>query len=451
MKKLLLNLFLFCGLSLIGFTAFGQGVTTSAINGKVTSDGGEELPGATVIAIHQPSGTQYGTVTDLNGFYRISNMRVGGPYKITITFVGYSAYERDNAFLQLGQTLSISPKLQESSTQLDEVVVTAGGIIDGNRTGAQEVVDLARINSTPTLGRSIGDFARFTPQAKIDEGGDGLSISIAGINNRLNAIYIDGAVNNDVFGLAGSGTNGGQTGVSPISLDAIEQFQIAIAPFDVRQSGFAGGSINAITRSGTNEVEGSAYYLFRNEGLAAETPGGLTSGEREQLPEFSAETYGFRVGGPIVKDKAFFFVNAEFQRDETPQPFNLENYNGDILPRDTDGNIVPGGLDQARATINNLVSFLNNNFGYDPGTFENNTAFLESDKIIAKFDFNLTDRHKLTARHSYTRAENLEARSSNPFGLNFINGSEFFISTTNSSAVELRSSYNNFSNLLTVG
>ena len=250
---------------------FSQGVTTSAMNGQVTDASGDALPGATIVATHTPSGSTYGNVTDVKGFFRIPNMRVGGPYKITVSFVGFESYEREDVFLTLGQTYALNVELSDNVTQLAEVVVVANqnDIFDGNRTGQETVIGEEAINAAPTVSRSIADYVRLNPLANIQENNDGFTMSIAGQNNRFNAIYIDGAVNNDVFGLSGSGTNGGQTGVQPISVDAIEQFQVAVAPFDVRQSGFAGGSINAVTRSGTNDFEGLP----------------IISGEMKTLPE----------------------------------------------------------------------------------------------------------------------------------------------------------------------
>ena len=300
---------------------YGQGVTTSAMSGRITDEAGEGLPGATIVAVHTPTGSQYGNVTDVQGFFRIPNMRVGGPYKVTISFVGYKTWENPSIFLTLGQTYGVNVQLSEEATQLSEVLISAdrNDVFDGNRTGQETVIDQNTIESLPTVSRSIGDYVRYNPLANIQEDEDGFEISIAGQNNRFNTIYIDGAVNNDVFGLAGSGTNGGQTGVQPVSIDAIEQFQVSVAPFDVRQSGFAGGAINAVTRSGTNELEGSAYYFWRNESLAGKTPTDNEEVDRVKLDEFTAKTYGFRLGGPIVKDKVFFFVNAELQRDDRPQ------------------------------------------------------------------------------------------------------------------------------------
>ncbi|MEA1787245.1 TonB-dependent receptor [Arenibacter sp. GZD96] len=417
--------------------AFSQGVTTSAIGGQVTDTEGEPLPGATVIAVHGPSGTKYGVSTDFDGYYRISNMRTGGPYAITISYVGFNDFTNSSVYLQLGQTERFSVALSESATALDEVVVTAtsGDLFNSNKTGAETVVGQSKIQALPSISRNIADFARLTPQAQIR--GDDV-ISISGQNNRFNAIYIDGAVNNDVFGLAANGTNGGQTGVSPISLDAIESFQISIAPFDVRISGFAGGAISATTRSGTNEFQGSAYALVRNEDLSGKTPVGLLGDgdEREKLPEFSADTYGVRIGGPIIKDKLFFFVNYERQEIETPQPFNVSNYLGNASAADLDA----------------LRSFITNQFNYDPGSFNNNINSLESDKLIAKIDWNINDNNNLALRHSYVKATNLSRGSSTPRAINFLNGAQQFPSTTNSTSLELSSRFGDkFANNLVLG
>ena len=326
-----------------------QGVTTSSINGKITDNTGEPLPGANVVAIHTPSGTKYGAATDFDGFYRISNMRTGGPYAITISYIGYQDFSNEQVYLALGESKKISITLSEEANALDEIIVTAqaSSVFDSGKTGAETKISRTQVNTLPSISRNIADFARLTPQAKVT--GDDV-ISIAGQNNRYNAIYIDGAVNNDVFGLAGNGTNGGQTGVSPISLDAIETFQINVAPFDVRQSGFAGGSINAITKSGTNTFVGSAYTFLRNEDLAGKTPVDLAGDDpREKLDEFSSNIYGVRLGGPIIENKLFFFVNYEREDQETPQPFNISSYRGDATAAD----------------LTTLSDFLSTNYNYD--------------------------------------------------------------------------------------
>jgi hypothetical protein len=440
MKKQLLFTLLVSLLCVGSFAElFAQGTTTATMRGRVLDENGEGLPGATVQAIHTPTGSEFGNITNPDGYFRLSSLNVGGPYTVTISFVGYEPREVNDIYLQLGQTYNLNIELTETATELEEVLVTAtqGDIIDGNRTGAETFISSQKINTTPTVNRSIGDIARYTPQARIEEGNDGLSISIGGQNNRYNAIYIDGAVNNDVFGLAGSGTNGGQTGVSPISFDAIQQMNVAIAPMDVRQSGFAGGSINMVTRSGTNEVEGSAYYLWRNESLAGLTPQEEDQDfERERLSEFTSKTYGVRVGGPLVKDKLFYFLSVEQEQNETPAPFNIQNYNGNA------------GIED----INRLVNHLQTEYGYDPGSWDEGTTILNSDKFLAKLDWNVNPNNKLSIRHSFTGAENVESRVSSGSGIRFRNGSEYFISNTNSSALELKTNIGNtMFNHLTVG
>ena len=332
--------------------------------------------------------------------------------------------------------------LAESQNALDEIVITGqtNGVFNSNKTGAETTISERDIANLPSVSRSIADFARVTPQAQLTEGNDGFSISLAGQNNRYNAVYIDGAVNNDVFGLAGSGTNGGQTGVNPFSVDAIESFQVNIAPFDVRQSGFSGGSINAVTRSGSNNWEGSAYGFYRDESLAGKTPVDLVDEdngeEREKLDDFSALTYGVRIGGPIIKDKLFFFANYERQEEETPQPFNFSNYQGN----------------SSEADINTLSSFLQSEYGYNPGIFDANTRTLDSDKINLRLDWNINENHKMSIRQGIVEAENLEARNSGNRNIGFINGSEFFVTKTYSTAFELNSTFGNkYANNLKVG
>jgi outer membrane receptor for ferrienterochelin and colicin len=439
MKRFLLTLSFVMAMVLGANQTFAQGVTTSALSGKVQDDKGEALIGATVVAVHTPSGTQYGVATNANGRFRLSNMRVGGPYKITVSYIGFKNNERQGVFLALGQTLNLTIKMLSDAATLKavEVVGRKNDVFDGNRTGIQTIINEQRINETPTVSRSIADFARLEPTASLSEGDDGFSVSIGGQNNRYNTIYIDGAVNNDVFGLSGSGTNGGQTGVAPISIDAIEQFQVSVAPFDVRQSGFAGGSINAVTRSGSNKFEGSVYGFLRNQSMAGITPieKGDVVTQREGLPEFSAATYGVRLGGPIVKDKLFFFLSAELQRDETPLPFNAATYQGDA------------GTTEIGQLVNKL-----NGYGYDPGGYTNNRGFLNAERFLARFDYNINKSHRLTFRISNTGARNQEQFQSSTRNINFQNGAESFVSNTLSTALELRSSFgNSYANKFTLG
>ncbi len=434
MKKLLT----FMVLALSAATLWSQGVTTASMGGKITDSAGEPLPGASVVVTHLPSGSVYGAAADFDGFYRVSGLRPGGPYKVAITYLGYTDFMREGIFIQLGENFRVSPKLQENATALEEVVLTGEGgtgIFSAKRTGSETVINNRTIQTVPAASRSVADFVRLTPQARLTEGNDGFSISLGGANNRYNAIYIDGAVNNDVFGLAGSGTNGGQTGVNPFSVDAIESFQVQLSPYDVKIGGFAGGAINAITRSGTNDWEGSAYYFLRNQDLAGKTPVNLSGDdEREKLDEFTAQTYGVRLGGPIIKDKLFFFVNYERQDDEIPLPFNTDEYNGD-----------------SGARLGELASFLQSNYNYNPGAAGSQLRTLESNKLTWKLDWNVSDRNKVSLRHSYVGAENLESRGSSQGFIGFENGSEFFETTTNSFALEWNYNGNKTANSMIIG
>jgi len=222
-KNLLIVIFLF-----ISAVVLSQGVTSSSVSGKIIDEAGESLPGANILLVHTPSGTKYGSTTDFDGFYRISNVRSGGPYKIEISYVGFQTIENNGIFLTLGQTKKINVALKEDTNELEEVVIRAqrDGLIDGNKTGSGTTITKRDIATVASASRSLADFVRLTPQTQITEGDDGFAISISGQNNRFNSIYIDGAVNNDVFGLAGSGTNGGQTGVSPLVLQEEQLMQL---------------------------------------------------------------------------------------------------------------------------------------------------------------------------------------------------------------------------------
>lgn len=419
------------------FTAsvvLGQGVTTSSIGGKVTDSSLESMLGANVIATHIPTGTKYGASTDFDGFFRISNMKSGGPYKIVVSYIGYKSYEENNIVLGLGESKRFTVKMVEDLGDLKEIIIVAtnDGVFGSDKTGSETTISQKEIEKIPTVSRGIADFVRMTPQVQINEN----IISIAGQNNRYNAIYIDGAVNNDVFGLASTGTNGGQTGVNPFSVDAIESFQVNVAPFDVKISGFSGGAISAVTRSGTNSFKGSAYGFMRNQNLAGKTPYAISETDRKKLDEFSAMTYGVRIGGPLVKDKLFFFLNYERQDDETPQPFDIANYTGKSKASD----------------LKRLSDFLISKYSYNAGGYAANTKKLQSNKLIAKLDWNINDFNKLSLKHSYVKAEQINARASNRRGIRFYNTAIFFPSTTNSTSLEWNANIGGkFANSLVLG
>ncbi|MDX5436020.1 MAG: TonB-dependent receptor, partial [Pontibacter sp.] len=296
------RLFILCAIVLFQTHQLqAQGTTTAALNGTVRDQSGTALPGATVIAVHTPTNTQYVATTTTEGFYNIQNMRVGGPYTVATSYIGYQEQRVEGVNLPLGQTVRVDFTLTESTRQLGEVEIVGelNDIFNQDRTGAATNVSREQLEKLPTLSRSLQDFTRLTPQASGN--------SIAGSNNRYNNITIDGAVNNDVFGLSGSGTPGGQAGTQPISLDAIQEIQVVVAPYDVKLGNFTGGGINAVTRSGTNTFSGSVYGFGRNEN----TIGKAVEGPRVKADEFSNYQYGVRIGGPIIRDKLFFFFNYD--------------------------------------------------------------------------------------------------------------------------------------------
>lgn len=409
--------------------ALAQGITSASLTGMVTDAGGEGVPGANVIAVHEPSGTQYGAVTRLDGRYSIQGMRVGGPYTVRVSFVGYQTELVENINLKLGQTFELDLVLTEDGVELQEVEVTSSRnpVLNDERTGPATNISDAQINSMPSIARGLNDFTRLTPQATTS-GTSG--ISFAGQNNRYNQFAIDGTVNNDVFGLSATGTNGGQTGVQPVSLDAIQEVQVVLAPYDVRLGGFTGGGINAITRSGNNSFEGSLYFFGNNENLVGKSP----DEERVPLDEYTDFQTGFRLGGPVVKDKLFFFVNGEITRRTSPLLFT---------PGTGTSNITLDELQRVEAVTDR--------FNYEPGQYSEINDERNSNKLFARIDWNISQDHHLTLRHSYTYGEELN-NSRNPNLVRFFNNGVFFPSTTNSSVMELRSKLSsNLSNELRLG
>ncbi|MFZ1785387.1 MAG: carboxypeptidase regulatory-like domain-containing protein [Ferruginibacter sp.] len=413
---------LFLALMAISAISMSQ-VTTSSMNGVVKTLSGADLAGATVIATHTPTGTVYSTATRKGGIYYITNMNPGGPYTVTVSFVGFKPLTKDGLNLSLGETLNENFELLETSSNLKEVVVATKAIQTAGKGGTETSIGRDKMANLPTVGRNVADYLRFVPQAKVDGSG---GVSLAGQNNRYNSFYIDGAVNNDVFGLSASGTNGGQAGIAPISIDAIDQFQVILSPYDASLGNFTGGGINAITRSGTNNLTGSVYYFFRNEKLAGKTPG-VDKSTAERLAEFKNRTMGFRVGGAIIKNKLFFFLNGEVQRDKRPQPFDFATYNGA----------------SNQAAIEGLANTLRTTYGYDPGGFIDNPETIEANRVAAKIDWNISQKHKVSLSYRYNDGfRNNTSRSSNST-INFFNNGILFPSTTHSGSLEFNSKFNN--------
>ncbi len=424
-------------------TMFAQ-TTTASINGTVVDQNGSPLPGANVIAVHVPSGTQYGTNSRVDGRYNVLGMRVGGPYKVTVSFVGYTAQVEEGFELSLGQNLKINFKLPEQAVQLSGVTVTAerNAIMSQSRTGAAQNVGIKQIEEIPTISRSFQSFAKLSPMFS------GSDLSAAGRSSKYNNIQLDGTQYNDIFGLGSSGTPGGQTSTNPISLDAVREFQVVVAPFDVRLGGFTGGGINAITRSGTNQYLGSVYGFGRNEKLIGKY--GNTDNapransqdiQRKDYAPFKEAQYGFRFGGPIIKDKLFFFVNGEMTINDLPMS-NASLTQGDQTLVNT-----------YLAKVNQVAGIFKNKYGYDPGSYDEFTREQPSTKLFIRFDYNLSENHKLTLRHNFIDAytDVLAQRSSN-IAMSFSSFNYRIKNKTNASVLQLNSTLgDNLSNELIAG
>lgn len=382
-KKLLSS----CFLLLSTISAIAQ-VTTSSMTGTVKDAAtGEMLIGATIRAVHTPSGTVYGTTTLESGRYNIPNMRVGGPYSVTVTYVSYKEETVQNINLPLGQTFRQDFLLQSSATGLQEVVITGtqDKTFNSSRTGAATFINREQLQNLPTLNRGIADFTKLTPQA-------GKGLNFAGRNKLYNSFTVDGSLFSNAFGL--SELPGGQTNAQPISLDALDQLQVNLAPYDVKLSGFTGAGINAVTKSGTNEFSGSVYTFIRSTSLT----GDKVKGETVVNNEFKQNQTGFRIGGPIIKNKLFFFVNGEIERQTSPAT-TLRPLDGPPLANLND---VPTGFSNvSRNELETVKNLLINEFGYDPGAYENFDFKQNNEKATIRLDWNINEKNSLSLRYSY--------------------------------------------------
>ena len=366
-------------------TAFAQ-ATTASLQGYVTDNNGKPLVGATVVATHLPTETTYGTVTDSNGAYRLQGLRVGAPYLIEFSFVGYKEKKVENIALSLGEKRQIDATLSDTQA-IDAVVVTSDKFTE-SRKGAGEVFHSDIIERTPTVSRSIDDITRLAPQAMVSKDG---GISIAGTNSRYNSFQIDGTASNDMYGLTSTGTNGGLAGANPIPLDAISDIQVVTAPFDVRQGGFSGGGINAITKSGTNTFSGTAYAYYNDHNFYGRSP---LNGAK--LAEQRTQIYGVSLGGAIVKNKLFFFLNGEFNLDSSPSSY----YVGD------------SGCNISEADAKLIAERFYTLTGYDGGGYGKQILNKRTGSLIARLDWNINSRHNLSLRYNFLDARKDEFQSS---------------------------------------
>lgn len=398
MKKSLLFLFLV-------FTSyFGLAqVTTSSIKGLIQDNSSEPLPSATVLAIHEPTGTKYGISTNMDGRYSLLNLRIGGPYSVTVSYVGYKEQKFDNIYLTLGKTHNLDVILVEDSQLLEAVVIRSGnggGTFGSGRTGAETSVGRREITRLPTISRSAADFTRLEPSASGN--------SFGGRNDQFNNFSLDGAIFNNPFGLDAP-TVGGQTDAQPISLDAIDQISVSLAPFDVTQSGFTGASVNAVTKSGTNEFQGTVYGFYRDETMT----GKKIKGENVTRPDLNQTQYGFSVGGPIIKNKLFFFTN--FERDERD----------DLGTNGWIPNTGSGAVNESSVLLSDLntvdrvlrqISIGNGQF-YNPGAIQGFTYASESTKGIFKLDWNIDDNNRLAVIYNFLNASKEKPAHPSALGL----------------------------------
>lgn len=383
MRKRLEILFV---LMLFSATAMLAQMTTSGINGMVTA-GGDKAIGATVTAVHEPSGTTYNTVVNESGRYSINGMRVGGPYTVKVSYIGYTTSVTKDVTLQLAESYSLNVKLAEDANELGEVVVSAKATkFTAERTGASTNINLRQLENMPTVSRSITDFTRLSPY-----GGNGMSF--AGTDGRTANFTVDGANFNNNFGLSDGLPGGG----NPISIDAIEEMQVVISPYDVRQTNFIGGGVNAITKSGTNTFKGTAYIYHQNENMRGDAI------EREQISgareKDQKTTYGFTLGGPIIKNKLFFFVSGEMSK--TPTVVNRWRGSVDGVA-DADNYISRTTL----ADLEKVSNFVKDKYGYDTGSWTNFPADENNYKLLARLDWNITNMHHLSFRYNYTKNRN---------------------------------------------
>ena len=358
-------------------------VTTSGMSGKVKADN-EDVVGATVEAVHTPSGTRYVAVTNTKGQFNINGMRSGGPYEVTISYIGYETKKVNGVVLQLGETYNLNTTMNEDTQVLGEVVVQGkASKLNIERMGATTNITSAQMAAVPTVSRSITDMTRLSPY-----GGNGMTFQ--GSDGRTANFTVDGADFNQNFGLSDALPGGG----NPISIDAIEEMQVVISPFDVRQTNFIGGGVNAITKSGTNTYKGSAYIYHKNENLRGDAV------DNQQIPSAREKdrqtTYGFTLGGPIIKDKLFFFASGELVK--TPTIANRWMASEDGVA-DADNYISKCTL----ADLQRVSEHVKNKYGYDTGSWTSFPADEKNYKILARIDWNITNNHHLALRYNHTK------------------------------------------------
>lgn len=372
---------LFIAFTLLAIASVIQAqVTTASMSGKISEGSGEPLIGVNIKATHTPTGTVYYTITQPNGSYSFNNLRIGGPYVIEFSYIGYNTELRSGIDLTLGEEYKLNVKMREDTQALDEVVVVGdrNPIISASRTGAQEIITREKMDKLPTINRSLDDFTKLTPMSS--------GKNFGGVSYRFNNVTVDGASFNNSFGLSSAL---GASGIEPISLEAIEQVQVMIAPFDVRNGGFTGAGINSVTKSGSNEFHASVYMYTKSPSML----GYRVKDETVNVSEFSNHQYGISLSGPIIKNKLFFFINGEMDRQDEPVSYTTANSAADA------------------GVLSDLSEFLVDNLGYSPGKFDVTKKNTQADRITARLDWNINSKNVLSLKYYYLKSFNTNSPS----------------------------------------
>lgn len=363
----------FLFLTIFAFCTVSAQVTTSSMSGRVADADGQPIVGATIVAVHTPTGTQYATASTRNGQFNIGGMRVGGPYTVEVSFIGCNTEKVEGVYLTIGEEATLDFTLRENTQSIGEVVVVgkANPVFNANRTGAQEIVTLEMMEKLPTTSRSLDEFIKLTPMSS--------GKNFAGTSYRFNNVTVDGASFNNSFGLSSAL---GAKGTEPISLESIEQVQVMIAPYDVRNGGFTGGGINSVTKSGTNEWHASAYMYTKSPELR----GYRVRDYIAPVTEFTNRQYGVSLSGPILKNKLFFFVNGEIDRQENPINYTTANSAADA------------------GVLSDLASFLGKELNYNPGSFDVSKYETHADRITARIDWNINAKNTFSLKYYYLKS-----------------------------------------------
>jgi hypothetical protein len=419
---------LFTGLG-VATPAAAQTATTGVISGRVVDASGTPRGAVEITVRNEATGVVRSTLTNSDGRYLVPGLQVGGPYTVTAEGLGLEALSRSGLQLALGQNLVVDFEMTDQAIELEGFTIegerSRDQIINPGRTGAEQLVTERQIENMPTISRNFTDFIRLSPVV----GGGGGATSIGQQNNRFNNIQIDGAITQDVFGLGSTGQPGGQAGARSIALDAVEQYQILAAPFDVRQSGFTGGLVNAVTKAGTNEFQGSAYLYYRDLNFVRENL--VVDQDTFPFDEFDNQIFGFSVGGPIIRDKLHFFTAVEIEQDQRPAGGVVIGQNTDAQTR-----VSQADADRFRQALSDL--------GVNPGSYGAFTVENPNRNVFARVDYNINNNHRLMLRHNWVRAEddvvvNRGGGSSYSLDSNFY----FFESNTNSTVAQLNSTFRN--------